>query len=173
MRGITEYIQAHGLPPHSSWTFEPIYLLSQRNLWNDINIATLLLVLIIGGIWLWRSPTTRTLILALLSTLSALLIVTPWFFSWYIAWLVPLASLIFPGFPLTHNRLGRALTAFTLTFSATSLQIYLSGNPPIAGWNGYNWLLMVALPILAFLITYFVIKTGRASAETSAPRSNV
>ena len=91
LRVIYQWIKVHGLPAHTSWTYTPLYVLSQRNVWDRINYVTLGFLLIMATIWIWRIPTTRTMILAALATLGALLIITPWFFAWYVTWLVGLA----------------------------------------------------------------------------------
>jgi hypothetical protein len=145
LRVIVEWIKLHSLPSHTSWTYTPLYILSQRNVWDKINYVTLFCLLIIGAIWLWRVPTIRTMILASLATLGVLLVVTPWFFSWYVSWLVALAAVCLPT---TNDRIGRALVAFTLTFSASALTIYVSAIP----WNVSGWSTMVGLPILVFIV---------------------
>jgi hypothetical protein len=145
MRVIVEWIKLHGLPSHTSWTFTALYIFSQRNVWDKINYATLFCLLIAGAVWLWRVPTIRTLMLASLATLGVLLVVTPWFFSWYVTWLVGLAAVCLPT---TNDRIGRALVAFTLTFSASALVIYVSSIP----WNIFSWLTMVGLPILVCIV---------------------
>ena len=111
-----------------------------------------LLRVILATIWIWRIPTTRTMILAALATLGALLIVTPWFFAWYVTWLVGLAIVCLP---VSHDRIGRALVAFTLTFSATALITYLYHDyPPIGSWNFPGWLAMIGLPLIVLSVFY-------------------
>ncbi|GAC1615334.1 MAG: hypothetical protein NVS4B7_07810 [Ktedonobacteraceae bacterium] len=147
LRVIYENIKAHGLPAQNSWAYLPLSIFSQHSVWNIINLVTLLATLLLGAIWLWRVPTTRTLILAFLMTLSALLIVTPWFFPWYVSWLVGLAAIC-----TANDSKGRALIAFALTFSATALIIYLyHGVPPIGNWNIAGWAGMIGIPVLVFL----------------------
>jgi len=145
LRVIFEWIKLHGLPSYTSWTYTALYTFSQRNVWDKINYATLFCLLIAGAVWLWRVPTIRTLMLASLATLGVLLVVTPWFFSWYVTWLVGLAAVCLPT---TNDRIGRALVAFTLTFSASALVIYVSSIP----WNIFSWLTMVGLPILVCIV---------------------
>src|SRR2546429_3625354 len=153
LRTIYQWIKVHGLPAHTSWTYTPLYVLSQRNVWDRINYVTLGCLLIIATIWIWRIPTTRTMILAALATLGALLIVTPWFFAWYVTWLVGLAIVCLP---VSNDRIGRALVAFTLTFSATALITYLYHDyPPIGSWNFPGWLAMIGLPLI--VLSVFVI----------------
>src|SRR5205823_3957450 len=115
LRVIYQWIKVHGLPAHTSWAYTPLYVLSQRNVWDRINYVTLGCLLIIATIWIWRIPTTRTMILAALATLGALLIVTPWFFAWYVTWLVGLAIICLP---VLNDRIGRAHAVHLLSASA-------------------------------------------------------
>src|SRR5438270_2483256 len=152
LRVIYQWIKVHGLPAHTSWAYTPLYVLSQRNVWDKINYVTLGCLLIIATIWIWRIPTTRTMVLAALATLGALLIVTPWSFAWYVTWLVGLAIVCLP---VSNDRIGRALVAFTLTFSATALITYLYHDyPPIGSWNFPGWLAMIGLPLIVLFVLY-------------------
>jgi len=148
---IIEWVQVHGLPPTNSWTYTLLYVLALHQTWNYINFATMACMMIVSAIWLWRSPTTRTLVLAAVATLGALLIVTFWFFPWYITWLV---GLIVVCLPVTYDRVGRALVAFTLTFSASAFFIYLFSKPlpPLGGWIGFDCLTTIGPPLLMLLI---------------------
>src|SRR5438105_12258918 len=153
LRVIYHWIKVHGLPAHTSWAYTPLYVLSQRSVWDKINYVTLGCLLIIATLWIWRIPTTRTMVLAAIATLGALLIVTPWFFAWYVTWLVGLAIVCLP---VANDRIGRALVAFTLTFSATALSTYLYHDyPPIGTWIFLGWLAMIGPPLIVFFV--FVI----------------
>src|SRR5260370_35814485 len=70
--------------------------LGSRWLWDGINFVLLSIVCILSARWLRRSTTIRTFLLTSLATLGILLIVTPWFFSWYVTWLVGLAAITLP-----------------------------------------------------------------------------
>lgn len=169
MRAILEWIKAHGLPAHTSWLYTPLFLLSQRSVWDRIDYVVLSCSLIVGAIWIWRVPTTRTVIRAALVTFGVLLIVTPWFFAWYLIWLVGLAAICLP---VANDRTGRALVAFTLTFSATAYLVYLfSGYPPINGWGGLSWALMVGPPLLVFLL--LIILNNRAKLRSSGDSTTI
>lgn len=153
MRAIVEWDKRHLFPPFTGIA-KVLYLLSLHSVWNVINTATLIGMLLLGSIWLWRNPTTRVLILAMLATLGALLVVTFWFYPWYIIWLIGLAGVSL--FTL-RDRLGRALLAFSLTFSFTALFVYfLDGVPPMPTWIGLACLTTVGPPVLAFIISFFV-----------------
>lgn len=145
MRAVVEWVKVHGLPAKTSWAYTPLNFFNQRKVWDDISYAFMTCTVIIGAIWLWRVPTTRTLILAALLSLEVLLLVTPWFFPWYGIWLVSLATICLPT---TLDRIGRALIASTLTFSVTAFVTYMAA---IGGWSGYNWLLLAGPPVLVFL----------------------
>ena len=128
-----------------------IRLLSTRYIWDDINYIVIVVACLLGAIALWRSPTFHTWLLASLAVMGTLLIATPWFYSWYITWLVALAAL---SVPLRWTRAGRALLAFTLTFSVSALLTYLflAGAPPFGPWTGLDFLLTTSPPILVMLI---------------------
>ncbi|MBA2284021.1 MAG: hypothetical protein H0W02_00910 [Ktedonobacteraceae bacterium] len=148
-QGITGWGITHPQPVHS-WGYTLLSLLSQHTLWNYINIGIVCAGMIIGAICLWRSPTMRMLALAALATLGALLVVTTWFFPWYVTWLVSLAAICLPG---TSTRIGRGLLAFTLVFSASAFSVYLfNGLPPQGGWSGFVCLTSIGPPLLAFLL---------------------
>lgn len=135
---------------------------SSRKVWDDLNIAIVGLTCIAGAAWLWRSPTLRTFTLASLFTLGALLLVTPWFYSWYITWLVGLAVV---ALPLRSSRAGRALLAFTLAFSASALLTYLykDGYAPFGIWTGFICLVTIVPPLLAFLLALAFWRPSRES----------
>ncbi len=137
-----------------------VRLLSARSTWDDINYAILGLACVLGVIALWRSPTLNTLLLTSLAALGALLIVTPWFYSWYITWIIGLAALVVS---LRHTRAGRALLAFSLAFSASALLTYLflPGIPPFGLWSGLVFLVTIAPPIFVMLVTTMIWRPSR------------
>lgn len=151
LRVMHDWVKAHGLPAHTSWSYWPIAVLSNHTTWNIINFAALACALCIGVVYLWRMPNTHTMILASLATLGLLLVVTPWFFSWYVIWLVGLAAI---SLPTTRERFGRALVAFALTFSATAFVTYFVA---IGGWGGFSWMILIGLPLVAFIF-FFTLK---------------
>ncbi len=71
---------------------------------------------IIWGVLTWRSRDVASWLLANFWILLAYLVLaTPWFWPWYVTWVIPLAVLT--G--------GRRATAATLTFSASVLVLYV------------------------------------------------
>ncbi|HLX56718.1 MAG TPA: hypothetical protein VKR83_06815 [Ktedonobacteraceae bacterium] len=131
-----------------------------RSVWDDIDIALVGIACILSTVWLWRAPTVRTFILASLAALGTLLIVTPWFFSWYVTWLIGLAVL---ALPVTRSRIGRALLAFALAFSFSAFLTYLFlyGYPPFGAWTGFVFLTTITPPLLAFLITFITWRPAK------------
>ena len=163
-RAIIDWLQKYGLPPANSWSYIPMQILSSHDIWSKINLVTLTLLMIVGMIWLWRSPTTRTLILATLVVLGALLIVTPWFFPWYIIWLVGLAAVCLP---VKYDRVGRALLIAALVFSASSLMIYPyhQEKAPIGPWIGFTFLTTIGPAIAAILLFLLLPMTKESKAS--------
>lgn len=157
LRVIVEWIQAQGLPAQKSWIYTVLFELSHRHVWDWINYTVLLCMLIIGAVYLWRAPTTRTMVLVILAAFGVLLVITPWFFAWYVTWLVSLATI---SLSAVGDRLGRALVAFALTFSATAFVSYSAITP----WNTLSWLMMIGPPLLAFVafVTFNHIPTLRS-----------
>jgi hypothetical protein len=133
-----------------------LFFLIDRRLWNVVTLLAILLPVIIGGIYLWRAPTTRTIALVTLASLSAFLITTPWFFAWYLTWLVGLAVVCLP---VTTSRFTCALIAFVLTFSATAFLTYYSTlvgwilldmHPATAAWTLRITFEAFGLPLIVF-----------------------
>jgi len=147
---FTTWIQDHGLPPSNSWTYPIVHTLSSHQTWSIIGIVTLACMIIAGAIWIWRTPTTRTLVLTAIATLGAVLVVTFWFYPWYLLWIMGLAAI---SLPVTH-RLERALVAFTLVFSASSLCTYLyaTGLPLLGHWNIVSVCIMLIPPLLTLFV---------------------
>ena len=147
--GIVQWNLRHPLPARSlSQTL--VTFLSNHTLWDLINIMTLASTIVIGAIWLWKTPTVRTFLLASLLALGALLVVAPWFLPWYVTWLVAPAVVCLP---VMQDRRARALLAFSLTFSVSAFILYLyNGSPPAWVWNPLSCLLTYGPPLLAFLI---------------------
>ncbi len=159
LSAILNWIRWHG-QVNPGWQETPLFLFSHYKTWQAIIVITLTIVMIWGIIWIWKTPTARTLTLATLAALGALLLVTPWFFPWYVVWIVGLAAICLP----MSDRSGRALIGATLAFSASAFFIYLfRGFAPIGDWEGFTCLATVGPPMLT-LIVLFVIpqKSGYA-----------
>ena len=162
--GVLQWQARNHLPPHT-FMHALIYQLSNHKLWTAITILTLAATMIIGIAWLWKTPTTRTFVLASLTTLGAFLVVAPWFLTWYTSWPVALAVVCLP---VMYERKGRALLAFALVFSATAFFLYLyNGSSPSKIWNLFSCLITYAPPLLAFLIFFVRPLANRVRNSTA------
>lgn len=125
-------------------------LLSGRRFWDDLTLLGIAACLVWGVFRLWHRPTTRTFVCVGLLTMSLVLLITPWFYSWYITWLLGLGAVCLPA---RQNRLETALMALTLTFSFSALFTYLfNGN--LFGSHYYLVSLFTTIPpSCAFLLT--------------------
>lgn len=139
--------------PGGSWQADLLSILTVQSIWSIITFITLVCLLVLGSIWLWRSPSLPTLAAASVATLSALLVVTTWFFPWYLIWTVGLIALTLP----TAQRITRTLLAFTLTFSISALctYIYANKNSSIGGWSGVSISTTLLPPLL--ILTFFLL----------------
>lgn len=154
LRSIQAWIHVHGLPT-GTLKGTLLQVFGNRKVWDALNIVLLAAAGLLGALWMWRAPATRVFILSALTAMGVLLIVTPWFFSWYITWPVGLAAV---ALPVRQSRAGCALLVSTLAFSASALLTYLflSGYPPFGIWTGLVFLTTITPPLLAFLITYLL-----------------
>lgn len=133
------------------WHYGLLTIFSSHSTWSVINFAALACQLVLGTLWLWNRPGLRTLILASMLTMGTLLLVTFWFFPWYLIWIVGLVPLLLPT---GHQRIPRALLAFTLTFSASALcvYIYMVSYSSTGGWNEFSSFTTLGPPLLALLL---------------------
>ncbi|HLX39447.1 MAG TPA: hypothetical protein VKR42_02905, partial [Ktedonobacteraceae bacterium] len=158
LSAIKAWITKYGYPT-TPWAYTFFKTFSNHSVWNNINFVVITLTILTGMIWLWHNPSVRTLVLATLLTLGSLLIVTPWFFPWYVVWLVALAAIILP---YSGNTIGRALTAFALVFSASAYFVYyFAGYQPIGRWMGLDCLATIVPPMLAFMLVIWLRKSRR------------
>jgi len=109
---------SHPLPP----------LLLELHFWSVLSGGLMALVVVIGIIALWRTPTIHTVIRVSLALFVVFQLSTTWFFPWYILWLVGLAVV---SLPVTGSRVDRGLFAFTLCFSLTAFSSYYF---TLVGW---------------------------------------
>lgn len=164
LSAINAWITKYGYPT-TPWAYTFFKVFSNHGVWNSINVAVIMLTILIGIVWLWHNPTMRIFVLATLLTLGSLLIVTPWFFPWYVVWLVTLAAIVLP-YP--GDTIGRALTAFALVFSASAYFVYyFAGYQPIGKWMGLDCLATIGPPMLAFLLVILLRKSRRLPTQRS------
>ncbi|HVU65788.1 MAG TPA: hypothetical protein VHD63_01605 [Ktedonobacteraceae bacterium] len=150
MRSAGEWQHLHPLPPNGL-----LDLLGNRQLWDGLTIACIVLCLLIGARRCWRKPTTRTFVVIALATMSLVLLVTPWFFAWYITWLLGLGILCLP---VRLNRVECALLALVFAFSFSALFTYLF-NGGLFGPDYYLVSFFTTIPpTCAFLLTLLLWK---------------
>jgi hypothetical protein len=161
-----KWVQAHNYPPQSSWTYPIVYIFSQHKTWSIIDMAALLFTLVTGAILLWRTPTARTLALSMLAMLELILLVTYWFFPWYLTWIVSLAALCIPA----RSRLQRAILVSTLVYSASALSYYLYAStlPPFGAWNWSSCAMTLIPPVLTFIVLLWLPLRHTTGPETGA-----
>lgn len=144
---------AHVLPPI-------LDILKSRKLWNIFNLLAMVVPVIVGCLYLWRAPTTRTIAIVTLASFAGFLLSAPWFFSWYLVWLIGLVPFCLP---VKEDRLARALFAFSLTFSATCFLSYYTTlvgwmlvdlTPPAVTWSGLQNIGILGIPLLVFIATW-------------------
>jgi len=169
LRSIQSWIHVHGVAV-DTLQGKLLRIFSNRKVWDALNIVMLAIIGLFGALWMWRSPTTRIFTLSALAAMGVLLIVTPWFFSWYVTWLVGLAAV---ALPVRQSRIGYALLVSTLAFSASAFLTYLflSGYPPFGIWTGLVCLTTITPPLLAFLITYLLWQPTQQDMHLSAPEN--
>ena len=172
---ILDQVILHGGITGQDPSTSPVAFISSHEVWNNLNTLVLLVTLVIGSMWLWRKPDTRTIIFATLLTLSALLIVTPWLFPWYVTWLVGLAAVALPQVVSTQSSpFERALLAFALVFSFTSRFIYFYiGFSPLWLWNMISVILALLPPLCVFFFIVMRKKTVQIQQTTPEQRSNM
>lgn len=155
LRASEGWIARYGLPPGSSWQHTILLLLANHTTWNILNLLAVAITTLIGVILIWHTPAAPTLTLAALITLGALLLVTPWFFAWYVTWLVALAAALLAS---RHYALLRyALLTFALAFSIFAFFTYLDNGQPLFGKEGFIQCLRIfGLPLLVFLLALLI-----------------
>lgn len=148
------YNDAHQLPTY-------LALLKNHKLWSLLNILAMLAPIVIGCIHLRRKQDTRTIALIIIASFAGFLITAPWFFSWYLTWIVGVVPFILP---IEKSRFTRALLAFSISFSATAFMGYyttwvgwmqLNFKPPQIFWSVVLNVILIGLPLLAFIGAWY------------------
>lgn len=140
----------------------PFTLLTSRRFWDLLTYLALGGGLLLGMRQFWSRPTIKTFVLVSLVTMSAILLITPWFFSWYVTWIVGLAVLCLPA---RQSRIQSALLAFTFAFSFSALLTYLftNGYQPFDSRAYLLSVLTTLPPTCAFLFTLLLWQPARHS----------
>src|SRR6266851_1087999 len=114
MRALVEWLKAH---PEQSGNPVLVFF-SWRRVWDIINYLAIVLCLVAGARFLWRTPTVRAALALMLALMALLLLLTPWFFAWYVSWIVVLAVVCLPA---RESRLAWSSVALALTYSYSAL----------------------------------------------------
>jgi hypothetical protein len=153
MRSAVDWLTHHSAQQQNSLLLR----LSRRNFWDELNFTAIILCLLVGAVLFWFKPTTRTFVVIALATMCVILIITPWFYSWYITWILGLAVICLPT---RRSRVETALLALTCTFSFSALLTYLF-DAGLFGSNYYLVSLFTTIPpactfLLALVLSYFL-----------------
>jgi hypothetical protein len=144
------YLKAHH--DASGLTGHIMSILASHTLWTLFEVLGLCACFALSVWRTWTAPTMRTFVLSSLAALSILLLVTPWFYSWYVIWLIALAA---PMLAFTPGRWGRALIIFSLIFSVSSLMTYFDMRL-LANQLIYRCVLIYVPPVLAALVSFYL-----------------
>jgi hypothetical protein len=165
MQALVDWVAHHGMPAHTSVLYPLLSRLIKYKVWSYITILVVLSALVAGSISLWRAPTTRTFVLAGIAVLGALLIVTTWFYPWYVTWLVGLAAV---SLPLSRQCIARALCAFALAFAVSARMTYLYLGLVYVDASAISIVATMTPPLLAFL---FFLAIDKLPWERALPQS--
>lgn len=157
-------------------------IFKSRPLWNIVNLLAMVLPIVIGCIYLWRAPNTRTIALVTLASFTGFLLTTPWFFSWYLVWLIGLLPLCMAE---RIGRLSYTLLAVSLAFSASAFISYYTTlvgwmllllKPPALTWNVWQNLGILGVPgvmlIVAWLLWPRFTRPRPAQDDTPLPSAS-
>jgi len=158
-RSLINWLQFH---PAQKDNFILLFF-SWRQVWDAINYLAILLCLVLGARWLWRTPTVQAFLALTLVMMCLVLLLTPWFFTWYITWIVGLAVVCLP---MRRARVTWSFCFLALTFSYSALSLYLF-NHNLLGSRGYLVSLFDTVPpICAFLLCWFLYPRQKESMSS-------
>lgn len=115
---------------------------------------------VIGVKYLWKHPDTKTMATIIILSFAGFLLTAPWFFSWYLTWLVGLVPFLLP---LNNNRFARAVLLSSLTYSFVAFFSYyttwvgwmkLEHAVPQVFWSVELNVIMVGMPLLVFFVVW-------------------
>lgn len=148
-RSIIKWGNLHPAQKHNHlWSF-----LSRRQVWNDLTFLAIALCLILGATRLWVQPTMSTFLILALAMMSLVLLLTPWFYPWYLIWIVSIAAVCIPK---RQERMSTALCALTLTYSLSALANYLISRGLLGSHDYLDSLFYTLPPICAFLLCWIM-----------------
>jgi len=165
---FANYNNAHQLPAYLS-------ILKSHKLWSLLNIVAMLAPIALGCKFLWKKQDTRTVTLIVIASFAGFLITAPWFFPWYLIWIIGIVPFVLP---IEKSRFTRATVVFSLVYSATAYMGYyttwvgwrqLMLNPPQILWSVLLNLILIGVPLLAFFITwkFWPSKYDRSETEVA------
>lgn len=130
-----------------------IDFLAGRTIWQNLNVVSVGVLMLVGLVALWRKPTLQVWGLCSIALFSLLYLVTTWLFPWYITWIMGLACICLP----VRGRLSLALvgTAFQFTATIHFLYLFFFNVPPFGRWIGWDFLTTLIPPIATFLVLYY------------------
>lgn len=146
---------------HPAWQHQLwMIVLTNRTFWDDLNALLAVLCLAIGLVALLRRPIYSTYLALALAVMCVLLLFTPWFFSWYITWIVGLSAVALPRHSSEHST---GWIALALVYSVTALGTFFLGF--LLGAYSYLGHLCLTLPPIYAL----VLVTWLQFRDTGAP----
>ena len=150
---FSNYNNAHLLPPF-------LNIFKSHKGWSMINVLSMLAPVVIGVKYLWKHPDTKTMATIIILSFAGFLLTAPWFFSWYLTWLVGLVPFLLP---LNNNRFVRAVLLSSLTYSFVAFFSYyttwvgwmkLEHAVPQVFWSVELNGIMVGMPLLVFFVVW-------------------
>lgn len=146
-------------------------LLLELHFWSVLSGELMALVVVIGIVILWHTPTIHTVIRVSLALFIVFQLSTTWFFPWYILWPIGLAVI---SLPVTGSRVDRGLFAFTLCFSLTAFSSYyftlvgwmLQGpHIPLPHWQILIAILTFGVPVCVGILSALYFPFTKHSTE--------
>lgn len=147
MRSIIVWVQIHPALKHNHL----LTFFSRRQVWNDLSFLGIACCFVLSMPHLWRQPTVTGFLTLALATMSLVLVITPWFWPWYLIWIVGLAALCIPQ---RQDRLRIALFASAFTFSACTLLVYLPGSALLGAYSPLSVFAHTLPPVGVFLLCW-------------------
>ncbi len=144
LRALMAWRMLHPVWQQQLWTI----VLTNRTFWDGLNELLAVLCLAIGLVALRTRPTYSAYLALALAVMCVLLLFTPWFFSWYITWIVGLAAV---ALPRRSSERSTGWIALALVYSVTALGTYFLVG--LLGAYGNLTILCLTLPpICAFVL---------------------
>ncbi len=124
---------------------------SWRKVWDGINYLAIIFCLIIGARKLWRTPTVNAFLTLALAIMCVMLLLTPWFFAWYVTWIVALAAV---NLPARSTRVRWSCFFLALAFSYSALTLYLFHENMLGSRDYLDTLFDAGPPVVVLLFCW-------------------